>query len=99
MADAVWQQLSITCSRAAEVAVFLGENARAKQFNEPAPQNSCPVHSPARRVFPDGDVFLNTENDQHALCQVPSDPRRGPLESFPVFRYWQFENLTEGSAW
>lgn len=97
MADAVWQQLSIYVQSGGGVAIFLGENARVKEFNETAPQELLPGPLASQARFPDGDVFLSTENDQHPLL-TKFRPIRGavPWESFPVFRYWQFEKLAEG---
>lgn len=97
LADAVWQQLSIYVQSGGGVAIFLGENARVKEFNEAAPQELMPAPLVSQARFPDGDVFLSTENDQHPLL-TKFRPIRGavPWESFPVFRYWQFEGLADG---
>ena len=97
LSDATWKQLVGYASGGGGLALFLGPHADLRDLNAPAAQELLPgvLTMGARRL--EGDLALSTLGDQHPLL-AKFRPQRGgiPWEDFPVYRYWQFEQLAEG---
>jgi hypothetical protein len=98
LAPAVWQKLQAYAAAGGGVGIFLGRNASpVDSFNTPLAQELLP--GKLVRQWRTGEAFLAPESFEHPiLAKFRSLAGGVPWESYPVFRHWQFDKLTEGSA-
>jgi hypothetical protein len=96
---AAWQKLRDYAMGGRSVAIFLGRNAKAEAFNEPAPQQLLPGKLLRQARWPDGDCYLAPRDYQHAIL-APFRGRAGaiPWDAHPVFYAWQLDKLAEGTS-
>jgi hypothetical protein len=94
-----WRMLRDFASGGGGVAVFLGRNAEpVDSFNAPLAQEVLPgrLTQQARRLG--GELFLAPDNYEHPLLsRFRAVAGSVPWEDFPVFRYWQLDELHEGA--
>jgi hypothetical protein len=101
LAGSVWQKLHSYVSSGGGLGIFLGRNATPiESFNEPLPQELLPGKLVRQwRAEPPRELYLAPETHGHALL-AKFRPLEGSIawELLPVFRHWQFGNLTDGVA-
>lgn len=93
-----WRKLRDYAATGGGLAVFLGRNAEAVDtFNQQNAQEVLPgrLAQQARRLR--GELYLAPDTYNHPLLAKFKRNSGGvPWEGYPVFRYWQFDDLTEG---
>jgi hypothetical protein len=92
----VWESLAKYAQRGGGVAIFLGHNASATaSFNEPAAQLLLP--GPLARQWRAGgrDLYVAPRTLDHPIL-APFRPIAStvPWNQFPVFRHWDFDELS-----
>lgn len=94
-----WKRLGDYVTLGGGLGVFLGAGASPDALNLAAPQQLLPGPLRFQARAPDGDVYPNSNQDQHELM-AKFRPLRDSVawDAFPVFRYWQFESLAQGVA-
>jgi hypothetical protein len=92
LSPAVWEKLARYARAGGSVAVFLGRNADATNFNSAPAQALLPGKLLQQARWPDGKLALQPQNYQHpALSGLRPYKDRIPWERFPVFRFWQLD--------
>lgn len=97
---ATWKKLGDFAAEGHGVAIFLGRNATPiDSFNGPQAQDLLPGKLLRQARRPDGELHLAPRDDQHPILSAFRG-RSGsvPWNSFPVFRYWEFEPLAPGAS-
>jgi hypothetical protein len=90
MGDETWERLYNYAKTGGSVAIFLGPACQPESFNKPAAQQLLPgtIGPPAR--YPDGTLYLTTEDSQHPLLANFRSLRGSvPWDALPVYVYWQ----------
>ena len=95
---ATWQKLADFAAEGHGVAIFLGRNAMpVDSFNAPQAQELLPGKLLRQARRPDGDLYLAPRDFQHPiLAAFRGQAGAIPWEMFPVFRYWELEQLAKG---
>jgi hypothetical protein len=93
-----WQKLADFAAEGHGVAIFLGRNARPiDSFNTPQAQELLPGKLLRQARRPDGELHLSPRNLQHPiLADFRAYSGSVPWEMFPVFRYWELDELHRG---
>ena len=95
---AVWKMLADFAADGHGVGIFLGRRADPMdRFNDPAALELLPGKLALQARRPDGDLALAPRDFQHPIL-APLGSRAGqiPWHDFPVFRYWQLDELASG---
>ena len=95
---ATWKRLADFAADGYGVAVFLGRRAQpVDAFNQPAAQELLAGKLALQARRPDGELTLAPRDFQHPIL-APLRGRAGsiPWDLFPVFRYWQLEEVASG---
>ncbi len=97
---AAWQKLTDYVADGHGVAIFLGRNARPlDSFNSPQAQELLPGKLERQARRPDGDLHLSPGDLHHPiLAAFQSQSGSIPWEMFPVFRYWELDQLHPGAG-
>ena len=95
---ATWQKLADFAAEGHGVAIFLGRNASpVDSFNEPQAQALLPGKLLRQARRPDGDLHLAPRDYQHPiLAAFRGQAGSIPWDAFPVFRYWELDELSKG---
>lgn len=91
--ERVWQRLAEYAKQGGAVAVFLGRNAELNGFNAPAPQAVLPGKLVRQWR---ATSYLAPNNLQHPMLRDFRRVETVPWSNFPVFRYWQLDDLAPG---
>ena len=96
---ATWQKLADYAADGHGVAIFLGRNAvPVDSFNAPQAQELLPGKLLREARRPDGDLWLAPRDFQHPiLAAFRGQAGSIPWDAFPVFRYWELDQLPR--AW
>lgn len=100
LSPAVWKKLADFAAEGRGVAVFLGRNAMPiDSFNGPQAQEILPGKLLRHARRPDGDLHLAPRDFQHPILG-PFRHQAGsiPWDAFPVFRYWELDQIARGTA-
>jgi hypothetical protein len=94
----VWKKLGDFAADGRGVAIFLGRNAMPiDSFNEPAAQELLPGKLLRQARDPAGDLCLAPQDYQHPiLADFRELTGAIPWKAFPVFRYWELDQLAKG---
>lgn len=96
---ATWKKLADFAAEGRGVAVFLGRNAQPiDSFNAEQAQEllSGKLLRQARR--PDGDLHLAPSDYQHPILSAFRGQAGAiPWQAFPVFRYWEMDQMPTGA--
>lgn len=95
LAAPLWQQLAAYAAGGGSVALFLGGNVQsAEQFTLPAARELLAGSLGSQARWPDGSVYLVTREGNHPMLRK-FRPLEGavPWEAFPVYRFWQLDEL------
>ncbi len=94
LSTAVWEKLATYARGGGSVAVFLGRQADVANFNSPAAQAVLAGKLLQQARWTDGKVHLSPRNLQHgALAAFRPYQDKVPWQQFPVFRYWQLDEI------
>lgn len=100
LAPATWRKLANFASDGRGLALFLGRNAKPiEAFNEATAQEILPGALVQQARDPDGQLHLAPRDYSHPILE-PMRTVAGsvPWADFPVFRYWQFDKLAQGTG-
>ena len=94
----MWRKLRDYSALGGGLAIFLGHNAvPVDSFNQPAAQEVLPGRLALQARDPNGELFLSPESYQHPLlAKFRAMAGTVPWEGYPVFRYWQLDELNDG---
>ncbi|HEV3005516.1 MAG TPA: BatA domain-containing protein [Pirellulales bacterium] len=90
LGDDAWERLATYAKGGGSVAIFLGPACQPQAFNRPSVQQLLPgnIGKPAR--YPEGDLYLNTDDSQHPMLAKFRSLRGSiPWDALPVYSYWQ----------
>jgi hypothetical protein len=90
LSDEAWERLAAYAKTGGSVAIFLGPACQPQAFNRPAAQQLLPGNIGKPAKYPDGDLYLNTDDSQHPLLAKFRSLRGSiPWDALPVYSYWQ----------
>ena len=91
LSEELWQALADYASEGGGVGIFLGERARASQFNEGSVTSLLP--GPLKRKSRQETYLRPRRLDHPALAALSPYAESIPWQAYPVFRYWEFDKL------
>lgn len=91
LSDELWQALADYASEGGGVGLFLGERARAGPLNEGAGNLLLPGQLKRKSRY---ETYLRPQRLDHpALAALRPYAESIPWQVFPVFRYWEFDEM------
>lgn len=97
---AAWKNLADFASEGRGVGIFLGRNVgRVDSFAGTAALDLLPGKPVLQARRPDGDFYFAPRDYEHPVLSV-FRPVAGavPWQAFPIFRFWQFEELAANAT-
>lgn len=92
LSEQLWQALADYAEDGGGVGIFLGDRARASEFNDGLAKKLLPANLKRKSRF---ETYLRPQRLDHpALAALSPHAESIPWSSVPVFRYWEFDTLT-----
>jgi len=92
LSDELWQALADYASEGGGVGLFLGERARASGFNEGTAAQLLPGQLKRKSRYQ--TYFRPQRLDHPSLAALRPYAESIPWQAYPVFRFWEFDELS-----
>ena len=94
----VWDKLESYVRQGGNLAIFLGHNATAEEFNTEAAQQLLPARLVREWRSPGGELYLAPQSFDHPMLSgFRTVATQIPWQAFPIFRHWQLDELQTGA--